>query len=182
MKNKRNYNNEEVLQLLQKGDESAFNFIFSKYHKTIYFNVLKILKDPWSSEDIVQEVFIALWEKRKTINPQRDIGNWLFTVSFNKSINLIQKKLPIRYNPEDFVDIAYSTETIEKEIREIKYEMLEAAIKGLSPQKSKVLDICKFQGRTYAEAATELRISQHTVKEHLCGALKKLRQLSYSLS
>ena len=82
----------ELAEQLTNNDINAFNAIYWMYHAAIYSNVLKLTRDVVATEDIVQEVFVSLWEKRSTIKPEQGVGGWLFVVSYHKSITYLKIK------------------------------------------------------------------------------------------
>lgn len=162
-----------VVRLLL-GDEKAFDLLYYKYHAPIYRNILKLVKNDEPAKDILQEVFVCLWEKRSTINAAQPIANWLFVVSFNKSLTYIKKNANALVIFEEVIaDI--SEDNTEPFITEEKLAFIEAVINKLSPQKKRVLELCKIERKTYDEAAKEMGISRHTVKEYLTEAIATLR-------
>jgi RNA polymerase sigma-70 factor (family 1) len=170
------YSESELVALLQIDNVKAFDQLYKKYHAPIYNNILRLLKDTDESENILQDLFITLWEKRVSIDPQKPIANWLFQVSYNKSVTQLKKNLKqslaFKYIEDDLLL------TDEKDIyfREAKIKILEEALIKLSPQKRKVFDLCKIQGKSYEESARELNISKHTVKEYLSVAVKTVKE------
>jgi len=167
------HNEEELISRLGKDDLHAFDELYWKYQKAVYQNVFKLTHDSPTAEDIVQEVFISLWEKRHSIDTGRSVGGWLFVSSYNRAINVLKKKLretlAIKQMP------AEETES-EPDLSGIQLAVLEKAIHELSPQKRKVFELCKLQGRSYEEAAKEMNISRHTVKEYLSGAISFIKE------
>src|SRR3990170_3512483 len=87
--------NAELVVRLHKNDVSAFDALYWEYHQAIYRNILKFTKDQVATEDILQEVFTKLWEKRFDIDPAQSVAGWLFVISFNLSVNYTRKKLRI---------------------------------------------------------------------------------------
>ncbi len=167
--------NNELITRLRNDDKEAFNELYRKYHSAIYYNVLKLTRDSIVAEDIVQEVFITLWEKRYSLDIEKEISGWLFVVSYNKSIDCLKRKLKeslaqtaLQQNSENTTDTGNS-------LFNIRMSILERAVEQLSPQKRRVFELCKLQRKTYAEAADELHISKHTVKEYLSGAVIFIR-------
>jgi RNA polymerase sigma-70 factor (ECF subfamily) len=172
---KKDITNNELITRLQNDDKEAFNELYRKYHSPIYYNILKLTRDSVVAEDIVQEVFITLWEKRHDLNVEQGISGWLFVVSYNRSISYLKKKLKeslaqtaLQQNSENTTDAGNS-------LFNIQMGILERAIEQLSPQKRRVFELCKLQRKTYAEAANELHISKHTVKEYLSGAVISIK-------
>lgn len=163
----------ELLRHLIKGDRHAFDAIYRHYFHAVYCNALKITRDSAVAEDVLQEVFITLWEKKETINPDQSVGGWLFVLCYNKSVNLLRKKLreSIAYQQlqepsEDIAAVDYN----------LQWQLLEEAMAQLSPQKRKVFELCKIQGKTYEETAIALQISKYTVKEYLSSSVSFLKE------
>ena len=162
--------NRELTKRLQNGDREAFDELYLKYNSAIYYNILKLTRDLIITQDIVQEVFIALWEKRHSLDAGQEISGWLFVVSYNKSVNHLKRKLKESLTQKLQQD-GNSTIDAEDDLVNIRMSILEKAIEQLSPQRRRVFELCKLQRKTYAEAAAELQISKHTVKEYLSGAV-----------
>lgn len=158
---------------LRAGDVSAFDSLYWRYYEVVYRNILKLTKDPLVAEDILQEVFIRLWEKRQDINFEQPVVNWIFVISFNLSIDYTRKKL--REHELHRKLLADSATFLQNpSVYEEYYLLLKRAIEQLSPQKQNVVKLCKLEGKTYEEAAAELQISRHTVKEYLSSAMANL--------
>ena len=166
-----NVNENELVLRLQIGDVNAFDDIYHAYHSAVYHNVLKLTRNAAITEDILQEVFITLWEKRLTIDPHKSVSGWLFVISYNKSVDYLKKTIrqSLIHNNAAIETVVLSES--ESNVRENQSKLLEEAISKLSPQKRKVFELCKLQGKSYDETAKELAISKHTVKEYLSAAV-----------
>ena len=167
--------NNSLITRLQNDEKEAFDELYRKYHSAIYYNILKLTRDAIVSEDIVQEVFITLWEKRHELNIQQGISGWLFVVSYNKSISYLKRKLKESLARTALQQNIENTTDAENSFTNTQMSILEKAIEQLSPQKRRVFELCKLQRKTYAEAADELQISKHTVKEYLSGAVISIK-------
>jgi RNA polymerase sigma-70 factor (family 1) len=179
MSSQKKYNEEEILTLLKMGDMAAFNELYWKYQKAVYQNGFKLLKDVLLAEDIVQEVFISLWEKRDTIDVSRSVSGWLFVSSYNRSINALKRKLRESIAMNDLGQ--QNVDTIEEinnepDISDLRLTILEEAVSHLPLQKRRVFELCKLQGMSYEEAAKEMSISKHTVKEYLSDAISFIKE------
>jgi len=163
----------KLVARLRAGDVSAFDSLYWQYHQVVYRNIVKLTKEPVVAEDILQEVFIRLWEKRHEINYEQPVANWIFVISFNLSIDYTRRKLR-----EETLHrkLMASSEEVSQYVFEYDeyYQLLKHAIEQLSPQKQKIVRLCKLEGKTYEEAAAELQISRHTVKEYLSAAMASL--------
>lgn len=163
-----------LVRSLKEDSIAAFDALYNMYFPGVYANILSLVKDEAAAQDIVQEVFIRLWEKRKALHDDQPAGNWLFVVSYNRSVNHLRAVLRKRLQIESLENTV--TEDDEWQITSIQLDMLEKAIEKLPPQRKKVFLLCKMQGKTYAEAASELKISHYTVKEHIVKATRFIRE------
>jgi len=168
----------ELIVRLQQSQVTAFDALYWKYHEPVYRNILKFTKDTIVAEDILQEVFAKLWEKRLAIDAEQSVGGWLFVVSFNLSVNHTRKRLREQTAHKKLFAAEPETEILVtgQQVYEEQYRLMKQAIDQLSPQKRKIVTLCKLEGKTYEEAAGELNISRNTVKEHLSAAMVNLNE------
>jgi RNA polymerase sigma-70 factor (family 1) len=158
------------------GDARAFDSLYNLYYEAVFNNALGILKDHAAAEDIVQDVFLALWVKRNTLNPE-NIAGWLFVTGSNKSLNYLRKRLREKLNlqtVDPLPDIAYIETDFELADRQI--QLLRKAIDAMPPQRKRVFELCKLKGSSYEETALELNISKNTVKTHMSTALDSIKR------
>jgi len=163
----------KLVAKLRAGDVSAFDSLYWQYYEVVYRNILKLTKEPLVAEDILQEVFIRLWEKRQDIKFEQPVVNWIFVISFNLSIDYTRKKLREQELHRKLLAVSDAIAQ-NPSVYEDYYQLLKRAIEQLSPQKQKIIKLCKLEGKTYEEAAAELHISRHTVKEYLSAAMASL--------
>jgi RNA polymerase sigma-70 factor (family 1) len=162
---------------LRNDDINAFNTLYWEYHAAIYANALKLIKDPIIAEDIVQEVFVTVWGKRHTIDAEQDFAGWLFVISYHKTIDQLKRKLKEALAHKNIlISIEDHSILVNNDLKEEQLTAIEKAMDQLSPQKRKVFELCKVQGRTYKKAAEELHISKYTVKEYLSEALVSIKK------
>lgn len=163
----------QLVERLRRNDKSAFDALYRNYHLAVYRNIFRVTKNADIAEDILQEVYVRLWEKRKQFDPKQSISNWLFVISFNLSIDYCRKKLREQTMHRELLlsDTPDKNPSDALRIVEDQYNLLEQAIKQLPPQRRKVVKLCKLERKTYDEAAAELQISRNTVKDHLSAAM-----------
>lgn len=162
----------EEQQLIRKfsaGNHTAFEHIYEKYCDAIYANIQKIVLPVDAAEDILQDVFMTLWNSRSEIDLSRPIGNWLFVVSYNKSISYLRKKLRERI---DFVPEVISMDIAEDPVPDEQYYIqqaaaLESAVNRLPPHKQRVFNLYHFENKTCDEIAEELNLSVSSVRFYL---------------
>jgi RNA polymerase sigma-70 factor (family 1) len=171
------FNNESFLTTrLKAGDIGAFDSLYARYYQRVFNNVFSILKDRQFAEDIVQEVFISLWEKRDSLKNPNNVGGWLFATSSNKSLNHLRKHLRAKLNlrfVESISDIPYIAD--DGDLFEEHMAILKIAITALTPQQRRVFELCKVEGKSYEETAETLNLSKNTVKTHMRLAINSIR-------
>lgn len=171
----------ELVRGVINHDALSFDTLYWKYQVAVYQNILKLVKDQEVAKDILQEVFIALWVNRETLSPDLGIGGWLFTTSYRKCIDHLRITATLTLSEDETVleALPESESNADQEIRMVK---LHRAVSQLSPQKRKVFELCKINGKTYEEAAEELNISKYTVKEYLSAAMVLIKEYIHSES
>ena len=168
---------ELVIKLLAD-DVTAFDALYWKYHQAVYRNIFKFVKEPIATEDILQEVYARLWEKRMDINAGQSVAGWLFVISFNLSVDYLRKKLREHTFHKELYNLNIDAGDWEDNpgAYEEQYHLLEEAISQLSAKKQKIVTLCKLEGKTYDEVAEEMKISRNTVKEHLSIAMTRINE------
>jgi len=169
-----------LLQRLKKGDTKAFLQIYNRYHLILYVYVLRFVKIPSLAEDVVQDVFLRIWEVRQGIKPELCFTGYLYHISRNRVFKLM-KKIANEQELRNHVMIQLSgileNREVEQKLQWHKYEdFLQQAISLLPPQRKKVFKLCREEGRSYEQTANKLGISRNTVKEHMVLAMRSIRK------
>lgn len=168
----------ELLTDLQKGDAAAYLALYERYHVLVYQWALKIVKLPELAEDIVQEVFLKIWQIKERLHPEQSFPAFIYRICRNKAFDTL-KKIAADDNLQSQVmmQLANTTESVENKLLWQQYQQLLAnAINQLPAQRQKVFRLCRQEGKTYDEAAAELGISRNTVKEHMVMAVKNIKE------
>ena len=166
---------------LSESSVDAFNLLYHQYHRAIFANISKLINQKDIAEDILQEVFLLLWENRKKIDPSQDIGGWLFVVSYHKSLAFLKKKINDRIVfSSEIIDMTDHGDTEDPRVSDLEIRLLNEAVNSLSPRKKAVFELCRLQGKSYAEAAGILNVSTETIKDYLKESLKTIRKFIYS--
>lgn len=175
MKSGKPFDELQLIKKMAEGDMNSFDAIYWKYYKAVHGNILKLVQDNASAEDILQDVFLSFWENREKIDAARSLAGWLYVTSYNRSMTFLKRRLREKITPvlhaEDLVEIP-----IGQPLAEIRLKELERAINTLSPQKQKVFYMCKLKGLSYEETADLMKISRHTVKEYLTAAFRSIKE------
>ncbi len=170
---------QELLTRLKNGDMLAFDQVYDRYSHKLFSFVFKILKDEAEADDIVQEVFVKIWESREKLGDYKLLNSYIFTIAYNNSINLIRKRI----NNNKYLEHLKNSSVIqtspsaisEVEFNELKNQV-EKLIANLPDRQKQVYFLHREKGLTYPEIAQQLGISKNTVENHMVKALKFLRQ------
>ena len=159
----------ELITLLKEGNQAAFTELYLKYSGPIYVNVLKMVKDELLTEELVQDLFSRIWQKHQSFTEDIDFRAYLYRVAQNLVFDFYRKLKRDHNMYEKFkLIVAQEYSHIEEGLHLKESEaLLEQAMAQLSPQQYAVYKLCKIEGYTYKQAAEQMGISPHTVKEYL---------------
>jgi len=165
-------NESDLLLKLQAGDTRAFEQLYHQYSPRLYLNILKMVKDELTAEELIQELFTKIWQKREVMGIETDFLSYLYRVAQNLVHDFFRKLQRDRKMMEHFKSIA--TENYEQIETALNYKesehLLNTVLNKLSPQQRSVYVFCKVEGYTYKQTAEKMGISPHTVKEYLSKA------------
>jgi RNA polymerase sigma-70 factor (ECF subfamily) len=167
-----------IIKKFKEGDAAAFDAIYHMYSKKLFNFACGLLKDPDSAGEMVQEVFVNLWEKRNQVDTAFNFENYIFTITYN-SIRKFFRKKSMENKVKDSL-LKNSPEVIENTDDSIIYnELLELAnqtIEKLTPKRKAVYKLSREEGMSIKEIADKLNISTRTAENHLGKALKFLKK------
>jgi len=167
----------EILLRLIQGDEQAFEKIYRLYSNRLYGRLLKLLKSVPQTEEILQDVFLKVWEYRASIDPEKSFRAFLFKIAENKAYDFFRKAALHKAFETELIALSTSNYTMLEELMadEEKSVLLEKAINNLPPQRQQVFRLCKLERKSYTEVGQLLGISLSTVSDHIVKATKSIR-------
>ena len=167
---------DELLRGLRKGEEQAFEEIFKKHWHSLYRVAYSKLRSQPEAEEVVQNIFSALWEKRKTLHITNLQGYLLMSVR-NRIINQIRDKLTERKYWNYYKEfIPEGKETTEMEVLyDDLHEAVEVAVKRLPEKSKQVFRLSRLEGKSVSEIARLMKLSEKAIEYHLTKSLKELR-------
>ncbi len=157
--------------------ELLFADIFKSYEQALHRLAANLCKDDAMAADIVQEVFIKLWEIRTQLHEIENIEAFLFTLTRNKMMDFLRKAASdarLRQTLWDTMQGTALTNGIQTEAKEL-HHIWRKAVDQLSPQR-KAIYLLREEGLNYQEIADQMHLSRHTVKNQLSAALRSIRQ------
>lgn len=169
----------ELLNLIAQGDPHAYQAIFEKYWDPIYNTSLLITKSPAFAEDITQDVFTMLWEKRTTLPAIEKLEGFLFisarNIIYSRMRKLASDKAYRQYIQHCFQEQQDPGVHEQSEYRELEQTILRT-IHNLSPQQQKAFKLSRFQGLQHKEIAHNMGVSPVTIKSYIVQAIGTLRR------
>ncbi len=172
-----NFDDEQLLQLLQTDEAKAIEIIFKTYHSTLCISAYRLLKSKDAAKDVVQEVFMRFWKKRETIKINTSLKAYLRRAVVNTALNHLQKN---RRHPTDDLDklpeISSNKNSAQDNLQaaELKSD-IQNAIATLPKKCRMVFMLSRYEQMTYKQIAESLQISVNTVENHISKALKIMK-------
>jgi len=168
-----------TLQLVKEGNHLAFMQIYNKYQQPIFRFIQRYSIHAAETEDLVHDIFVKLWLHRARINTDLPLKNYLYRIARNTVFDTLNKQVKNNSVQEHLQQHQNSVHLDSPELLYQQREyaaLLASAVESLPPQRQKVFQLCRQQGKTYQEAAEKLNISPHTVKEHMSLAMKYIKE------
>lgn len=177
--------NKYLVEELSSGNIKAFQTVFSQYYKALHHFALSYLKSSEDATDIVQSVFLILWERRENLKADTNLTSYLFTITRNQSLNFLEhikaRSNYLNKQEQYWNELQLNYYSLEKfNATNLGYEELEAeinkAIGELPEDIGRIFTLSRFQGLKYSEIAEKLGVSVKTVEKKMSIALVKLRE------
>jgi RNA polymerase sigma-70 factor (ECF subfamily) len=167
----------ELVERLQKGDIEAFDLIYLKYSKQLYAFGLKYLRSAAEAEELVQSVFLKVWENYRILEKESSFKSYLFTIAYNSICNIFRKN---SYRQKFITDTIAGNPLSSFEIGEgIDYksvlDQVQIIITKL-PERQKIIFMkSREEGKSTKEIAAELGLSPGTIDNYISESLKFIR-------
>ncbi|MGJ7029727.1 RNA polymerase sigma factor [Niabella hirudinis] len=163
-----------LLEKIVLGDERAFRQLYNRYHQKIYAIGYYLTRSQTIAEDIVQDVFLKIWDKRTELREVRQFEGWLKIIVKNHTLNVLEKAAKERLTRKvqqerEEATLAETLVAPKLEQKEINH-LIQKAIDRLPAQQKKAYLLSKQEGFKAAEIAQIMDLSIHTVKNHLKAA------------
>lgn len=177
-------NNQALLSLLKKGNEASFKVVYDHFYARLYFFVSEYIPNRDLAENILQDTFLTLWEKKDQLIADTNLNAYLYTVAKNFSLKKLRndryKQNIIQTSALSPTELELQSEALRKlDTSELIFEEMEAIISqtlsSLSPQCRLVFEMSRFQDLKNGEIAEKLNISPKTVEGHMTKALKTFK-------
>ena len=155
-------------------DKKSFELVFREYYPQLILYAKSIVKSTEASEDIVQEFFTSLWNKRNHVNIHSKIRSYFYQSIYNSCMNYVSRKQLFFEDLKEVNNPEVSQEEIIQKLERNK--IINAAVNKLPEQRRRIFKLVFYEGLKYREAAAVLNISVNTVKTQVGRALSDLRK------
>lgn len=169
---------QDLVHFLKKGDSDAFTVLYDRYKELMYVYACKIVKDFDIAEDLVQDVFISIWEKRETLAFDSSVSSYLYSAVRYRFFDLVDRqKVRTDYAKSlqlflDKGEFSIDNYMAEKELA----QAIEREITYLPEKMREIFILSRKANLKNAEIAGHLGISEKTVKNQVSLALRELRK------
>ena len=159
------------------GDGNAFTSLFHLYKHKLFSYVLALSESEMLAEDIVQDVFLKLWNEHESLADINNFGSYVFRMSKNHAINHFRRMSHETLIISELFQINPSSHNQVEDIIALKEteKLLESIINRLPAQQKSVYNLSRVDGKSHNEIADLLNISPHTVRNHIIQAMSAIR-------
>jgi RNA polymerase sigma-70 factor (family 1) len=166
-----------LVTMLRQNDKDAFRVLYNRYSKKIYIFSLKYIGSNIEAEELVQSVFISVWEKRMSLDPANSVKSYIYKAAVNYIYNFLKKKairarfieFEIKNGPD------HSDNTYEQVFFNDLERSINSAVETLPAQQQKIFQLSHFDGLSHKEIAKKLDLSVRTVENQMYRALKIIK-------
>lgn len=169
-------NESHIIEGIRAGQENAFKELFEKYYRPLSVFALKYLGDLETSKEIVQDLFVQLYQSRSTLIISTSLKSYLYQAIRNRCLNQIKQDRTRQKHLDLYQLEQESTVDMEARIMETELEhQIFKIVEDLPPQCRNIFTLSRVQGLSNGEIAEKLKLSKRTVETQISSALKTLR-------
>jgi RNA polymerase sigma-70 factor, ECF subfamily len=163
----------ELLRQVAAGDEAAFTELYDLYAPPVYNYLLRLVNEPPVAEEILQEVFLAMWQGAHRFRAEAKVKTWLLRIAHHQAVSWL-RRARATLSPDEELE-PDDLEPIEEHLaRNWQIDQVRAALARLSPTHRAVIELTFVQGLSYAEIAEVMNCPIGTVKSRMSYALRYL--------
>lgn len=166
-----------IKERCSSGDRDAFTWLYSWYYKPLYRHIFLFLRSKEATEEIIQNLFVKVWENRETLHTVRDLKPYLYRMAKNmllnhlRSISTERRVLQMRGSTESSTEDTVADHIDSKDYR----KLLQEAISQLTDKRKEIFLLRVEENLSLDEIAGKLSISKNVVKKQLYSAIASIR-------
>lgn len=164
-----------LLQEIQSGSQDAMAVFFDRYSRMVYSVALRVLNDAGEAEDVMQEIFIQVWQNPGAfVAGWGSLGGWLVVVTRNRAVDKLRRRRPS--DPVELFALPSSTNLALESERAFLMEKIRAAMTKLPEEQRKSVELAFFEGLSHSEIAEKTGEPLGTIKTRIRLALIAIRK------
>lgn len=169
------FTDETLIDAIKHDDYGCYNQLFVNYYNNLCQYVYSILKNKNDAEDIVQELFLNIWNNRKKINIRENVSGYLYLSAKNMALNFIKSKANYQQHIEDLQQLTFSYEVDTRiEMEEFRIALFDC-IDRLPEKSRKTFLLHCIQGKKQKDISIEQGVAIQTIKNQIWASLQKLK-------
>ena len=167
-----------IIKRLSDGDQSAFRIVFEHYYPRVSEFVRRIVKSESLAEDITQDIFVKIWERREIFGVEvSSFSKYIYVMSRNAAINALRRTGRITPLSSESFGQSDSTSIEDSYYAQEKELIIRLAVCQMPEQRRRIFEMSRYMGMDNQTITTTLNLSKKTVENHLTLALKTLRSI-----
>ncbi|MEX2595184.1 MAG: RNA polymerase sigma-70 factor [Anditalea sp.] len=178
MPSKDDTRNQQLAKKLKEGDIAAFDALFYAFEPALYAYAMKLTHSAEDAKEVVQEVFLKVWEKREQIDPQYNFDSFLYTIAKNLVYNKAKHRAYGFAYKEHVALYGSQTENVTENMVHFNEMdvLIQSVCRQLPPVRKEVFMLSRIEGLSHSEIAEKLNTSTSNVKNHIHKALLFLKE------
>ncbi len=171
-----------LLGRLANGIEGAFTILYDRYSARLYHNILRLVKEEDVAKELLQDLFLKIWESRHAIDVDKSFRSYLYKIAENLVYDHFRKVSRDRKLTENLITAALAGQSHTDEVTayEDSLHLIQKAIDQLPPARKQVFVLCKIEGKSYEEIAAALDISTSTISDHIVKANRFIKKFVHT--
>lgn len=171
-------NEADLLSLLKEGNPDAFSILYNMYWKRVYNFSRLYISNRYTAEEIVQDVFVKIWESRSIIRENDNFKGLLFIITRNMVFNAYRKSINSElYKINMLAALDQSCNSVEQEVETNSLSAyIESLIEKMPPRRKEIFNLSRKEQKSHKEIAEQLNISEKTIENQISEALKYLKK------
>lgn len=168
-----------ILKKLREGDSEALDILYLRYASKVRDFAFRLLRDRTGAEDITHDIFLKVWEQRRSMGSVLSFKGYLFRMTRNAIFNAFKhRQVEYRYQAQaGAAERPEAPATDERVSTDDLLAMIDLAVSNMPEQRRRVFRMSRYENMSYNDIAEALDISPKTVQYHISGALAELRKL-----
>lgn len=171
---------QKLLREIREDSEQAFGRLYVRYHKPLLSFLQKIVQSGHDAEDLAHEVFLRLWSQRAGIDPERNVGSWIFVTARRVAVDRYRNKSKEREFSDGAVKRGVEAFDLSPEemLEQTETKLLiDIAIEQMPARQRDIFSLHYYQGLTQEQIADRLKISKENVRKQIYNSKSQLRDL-----